>query len=345
MVQVIDGVAVESIANRFNQEAAGYELQHGTPWPGMLIDREHFKHQTDKETTAYGWLMRLENRGGKLFGEIRWSNTGRAAVDGGDYRFFSTEYDADDLQVLNRGSKPARVRPLRLAGLTLTNDPGNKGGKPITNRESSASEPTGDDTRTAADEALVIANRIKRETGCSFDLAWNQVQLSQPALFNRMAAQPAPRVPQTAIAVLTNREQHAIRFAADRLQTIATNRARAARIPFDIAWQQVCRDFPDVNAKAHGRVFNRAQIEGVSESDWKAANSRADKVYSMLEDEATSGVDRGTFVTDAQLRGVFKRAIDRAMRDENMTRREAFDQIKEAEPIFWARAMLDFELL
>ncbi len=52
------------------------------------------------------------------------------AVDGGDYRFFSTEYDPADLEKLQN----RQVRPLRLDGLTLTNDPNNKGGKPITNR-------------------------------------------------------------------------------------------------------------------------------------------------------------------------------------------------------------------
>lgn len=134
VVQVIDETAITSIVNRFNTEADAYEPKHSSPWPGMLIDHEHFKHQADKESVAYGWLMRLENRAGKPFGQIRWTNTGKPAVDGGDYRFFSSEYDAKDLQVLNRGKKPLRVRPLRLDGLTLTNDSNNKGGKAITNR-------------------------------------------------------------------------------------------------------------------------------------------------------------------------------------------------------------------
>jgi hypothetical protein len=55
-------------------------------------------------------------------------------VDGGDYRFFSTEYDPSDLKVLNPGISN-RARPSKLDGLTLTNDPNNKGGKPITNRQ------------------------------------------------------------------------------------------------------------------------------------------------------------------------------------------------------------------
>ncbi len=135
VLQVVDDTAVASIVNRFNQEADDYAAKFGSPFPGMLIDHEHFKHQADKETVAYGWLMRLQNREGVPFGQIRWTNTGRPAIDGGDYRFFSSEYDPRDLQVLNRDAKPLRVRPLRLDGLTLTNDPNNKGGAPITNRD------------------------------------------------------------------------------------------------------------------------------------------------------------------------------------------------------------------
>jgi hypothetical protein len=135
VLQIVDDTAVASIVNRFNQEADAYAAKFGSPFPGMLIDHEHFKHQADKETVAYGWLMRLQNRQGVPFGQIRWTNTGRPAIDGGDYRFFSSEYDPRDLQILNRDAKPLRVRPLRLDGLTLTNDPNNKGGAPITNRD------------------------------------------------------------------------------------------------------------------------------------------------------------------------------------------------------------------
>lgn len=130
LVQVLDQTAAESIVNRFNADAEAGQLPHGHE---MLIDHEHFKHDAGKETTAYGWLAKLTNRTDGIYGQIRWTKTGQAAVDGGDYRFFSTEYDKRDLAVLNDG-KPRRVRPLRLDGLTLTNDPNNKGGRPITNR-------------------------------------------------------------------------------------------------------------------------------------------------------------------------------------------------------------------
>ena len=128
LVQVIDSAACAAIAGRFNAEAAA------PGFAGMLIDHEHFKHDENKETVAYGWLTELQERPDGLYGQIRWTRTGREAVDGGDYRFFSTEYDPADLKILNRGESPQRVRPMRLDGLTLTNANNNKGQKPITNR-------------------------------------------------------------------------------------------------------------------------------------------------------------------------------------------------------------------
>jgi hypothetical protein len=128
IVQVVDDVACASIAERFNAEAAA------PGFAGMLIDHEHFKHDQDKETVAYGWLSGLQNREDGIYGQIRWTDTGKKSVDGGDYRFFSTEYDPRDLTILNRNESPQRVRPMRLDGLTLTNANNNKGQKPITNR-------------------------------------------------------------------------------------------------------------------------------------------------------------------------------------------------------------------
>lgn len=141
VLQRIDAQAVDSIVKTFNTEAEGYQAQHGVAWPGMVIDIEHFKHEPNQESRAYGWLMKMENRNGIPFGQIRWTGTGKAAVDGGDYRFFSTEYRPPGWQNVGKvdaeGDRKGKqiLRPTRLAGLTLTNMPNNKGGSPITNRE------------------------------------------------------------------------------------------------------------------------------------------------------------------------------------------------------------------
>ncbi len=129
VVQIVDDEACAAIAAAFNREA------RAPGFPGMLIDIEHFKYNEEKETRSYGWLMALQNRADGLYGQIRWTGTGQKAVDDGDYRFFSTEYDPAKMTVLNKGSNPKQVRPTELAGLTLTNVNNNKGQKPITNRE------------------------------------------------------------------------------------------------------------------------------------------------------------------------------------------------------------------
>jgi phage I-like protein len=159
LVQVIDPEAVGTIVNRFNGAADAGQLSHGSE---MLIDHEHFSHDPDKETTAYGWLGKLQGRADGIYGQIRWTNTGKPAVDGGDFRFFSTEYDPEKLAIVNRDKK--RVRPLELVGLTLTNRPNNRGGKPITNTLSQ----TGTDPHASGNQAAnqrkqtmkLIANRL-----------------------------------------------------------------------------------------------------------------------------------------------------------------------------------------
>jgi hypothetical protein len=127
--QVIDDTACAAIVNRFNADADAGKLPQGHE---LLIDHEHFKDQADKETIAYGWLQRAQARADGIYGRIRWTAVGQSAVDGGGYRFFSSEYDPKDIVAL--GGTPPRIRPMRLDGLTLTNMPNNKGGKPITNR-------------------------------------------------------------------------------------------------------------------------------------------------------------------------------------------------------------------
>jgi phage I-like protein len=156
VVQVIDDAACAAIANRFNEDADAGKLSHGRE---MLIDHEHFKHDQDKETRAYGWLTRLQNRSDGLYGQIRWTGTGKQAVENGDYRFFSTEYDPADLQILNDG-KLRRVRPIRLDGLTLTNEPNNRGQRPITNRAGAEIMPG--DFDKDVEQALVIMNRAEQ---------------------------------------------------------------------------------------------------------------------------------------------------------------------------------------
>jgi hypothetical protein len=222
VVQVIDGAAVDSIVNNFNREADAQ-----SNYPGMLIDIDHFKHDDDKETRAYGWLMRLRNNHGVLEGQIRWTTSGREAVDGGDYRYFSTEYAKDDMQTIGN-SKPPRVRPLRLDGLTLTNMPNNQGASPITNRILNRQLNSPSDMKTTLEapeiteqanpgQAKLLAQQLAATTGRSFSDCWNSVRNSHPGLFGLESRE-----------TLANRQQSESNARAE--SALVRNRSHAASL-------------------------------------------------------------------------------------------------------------------
>jgi hypothetical protein len=198
VIQLITPEAGASIVEKFNAAAAAGTLPQGHE---LLIDHEHFKDDIGKESIAYGWLQELETRADGIYGRIRWTGIGQTAVDGGEYRYFSTEYDPEDL--VNLGGDPPRVRPMRLAGLTLTNMPNNKGGKPITNRGDG--EPAAAVTSQGACRAFgLVVNRKRATLKCSFDHAWNLASKEEPALFaamhNRQLRTDAAPAVQRAVA-------------------------------------------------------------------------------------------------------------------------------------------------
>lgn len=141
ILEIVDDQSVASIVSAFNRMVEEYPAKYGTEFPGILIDRDHLSHDESKETAADGWLMGVQNREGELYGKIDWTSRGKLAVDGKDYRFFSTEYPPEGLEILNREGDRLCVRPVALSGLSLTNRPNNVGARPITNRMSPDADP------------------------------------------------------------------------------------------------------------------------------------------------------------------------------------------------------------
>src|SRR6185312_16209200 len=203
VIQVIDEEAMRSIVDRFNADAAAGTLRHGNE---LLIDHEHFSDQLDKESRAYGWLVDLQAREDGIYGRVRWSKTGKEAVDGGDYRFFSTEYAPNDCvecqvasgvekaaaeqgqsngemgqdaSLATRHSTMLRVRPLRLDGLTLTNMNNNRGQKPITNRDPNGSA---DQPPTEIKRMNTVANQL----GLAADVSEESILAEVTRLMNRV---------------------------------------------------------------------------------------------------------------------------------------------------------------
>ena len=206
VVQVIDDKACKSIVNRFNADAQAGRLPHGRE---MLIDHEHFQHDPKQETAAYGWANKLrvspDGSGFEVFNP--WTATGQEAVDGGTYRFTSTEYQGtvgDVFEEVPAGEIPAEVRnryqgfkflrPLRLTGLSLTNANNNKGQKAITitNRRSMDAPAAAvtvwnrQQKENSAAVLRVMAQDEQKKHGGTFDAAWRRVCNRCPEIVRRL---------------------------------------------------------------------------------------------------------------------------------------------------------------
>lgn len=119
VVQVVDAEALQALANSYAGD--------------LLLDFDHESSDPSKRTTAAGWIDGVEARADGLWGHVRWSSAGEAALANGEYRFVSPVWDVDEL-----GGK--RVRPVRLLEAGLTNKPNLKNLKPISNRQHDAGE-------------------------------------------------------------------------------------------------------------------------------------------------------------------------------------------------------------
>lgn len=209
-VQVIDDAALQSICNRFSEEAADPNFA------GMLVDPDHLSHDLDNPTEALAWARELAIRNGELHARLELTDTGAAAVAGKRYKFFSTEYDASRLEDLGGG----RVRPLRLSGLAFTNRPNNRGAKPISNRDAATPPPTNENETIdmqsiaeklgldpAASEADILQAIAALQTQCA-DMQNRCAAEAADKVMNRLGERvPEAARPQWREQLIANREQ------------------------------------------------------------------------------------------------------------------------------------------
>ncbi len=146
VVQVLDDVACWKMAAAFEVEAAA------SNFAGLLIDFDHFSLDVGQKSEAAGWIMALEARESGLWAQIRWSDTGEAAVRGGRYRFLSPVWSRSDCVDLGEG----KVRPVRLLNAAVTNDPNLKGLVPLSNR--------GQQAEVGGQEKQEQTSNIERQT-------------------------------------------------------------------------------------------------------------------------------------------------------------------------------------
>jgi phage I-like protein len=139
ITQVLNRETAEVIAAKFRATAAQPNF------PGMLVDFDHFSHDEDKGTRAAGWIEEVEARDDGLWGRVKFSASGKTALEGGDYRLFSPV-----LGFAPRDYKEGeRVAPVVLLRGALTNDPRFKGMLPVSNRDQSLSASENQTTHNA----------------------------------------------------------------------------------------------------------------------------------------------------------------------------------------------------
>ena len=201
VVQVIDARAVAALSARSPEERVN-----------ILVDYDHFSYQQNKSSEAAGWIEELNGRDTGLWGRIRWTPEGEAAVRSGRYRFVSPVWLARDCEEVageaggeelgggvancNPVARPGRrVRPLRLDSAGLTNNPNLKGMEPLSNRAVEGIEPP-----LAADEeekTNTLTREVKRkgtmtqvmtELGLGAEAAEEAVVAAVQALKNRASA-------------------------------------------------------------------------------------------------------------------------------------------------------------
>lgn len=172
VTQVLDRAALERMANAFKGEA--------------MVDYEHFSHEKDKATTAAGWITGLTLREDGLYAAVRWSNSGKAAVQGGDYRYISPEFEG--VEDAGKG----RVRPTLLTGAGLTNRPNLKTLKPLSNKEfqSDGGDPASIQPTKGND---TMSKLINKALGLADDAAEQSTAEAVAALKNRASTAESER--------------------------------------------------------------------------------------------------------------------------------------------------------
>ena len=372
-MQVLDDAALDSILANI----AADRSRLGDKWPGIYAGREHFIYEDDQDSAALAWFKDFEKRADGIWArDDGLTPLGREAITNGSYKFTSFSANLSETQKLD-GNK---VRVLKLDTIGFTNQANGKELlTPITNRGTNApgraSVPASRNPFVAPPhvghavyDAVVglVVPRLKNDSK-GYDMAHARVSVQNCDLCapsyalqdttrnfhlltnrveNRAGLSPARAVARSAddIAALTRRFLPKFSNAPAAMRFDCLSRAADVLAQSGVP-ERLCNH---TLSTARVRDTREAphQAHDVSKSDWKAANAASADVLALLDEQATRPIDRGEILENApasQVRGVFKGAIERLMREQGLDRRQAFDRLKADEPIFWTLAMLSFE--
>ena len=255
--QVLDTEGAAEMVNRFKADS------EKPNFPGLLVDFDHFSDDAGKPSEAAGWLTDVQNRGDGLWGKIRWSDTGEAAVKGGRYRLVSPVFARDGAVPLpNAAGVEAkhgpRLRPTRLLKVALTNDPNLKGMVPLTNRAQTAdSKPQHTETKHMTKIATLF--------GLSADASEDALHAEATKIINRATTAEA-----RAVTLETeNKTMLSLQVDADlerfsnRYKPEAKDKIKAQLLSNRAATIELLESIPEVKVEgaASGNILNRAQAK------------------------------------------------------------------------------------
>ena len=223
VTQVIDEAACSQMVSAFETVKNSSDN-----FPGLLIDFDHFSLDAAKHSEAAGWITDLKfispisvdqcesvvnsltpsHSPAGLFAQIRWTDTGEAAVKGGRYRFLSPVWAKSDCEDLGND----RLRPVRLLNAAVTNDPNLKGILPLSNRSGEAPQASGLKPKASSSfDFSPLGNNTNKETRMQpvIDALLNKLNLpadtAQDAIITAIENMAAP----DDVAALTNRAETA----------------------------------------------------------------------------------------------------------------------------------------
>jgi hypothetical protein len=299
--QVVTADDLAKIANRVQTWAAepGFD--------GLLVDFDHESADRNKSTRAAAWVLNAERRAdGKLWGQLRLSAAGRAALEGGDFRHFSPVLGFEPRDY----AEGEEAHPVALLGGAFTNQPTFRGMLPLSNRADALGAPLSPVTTTTMKKELVIALLA--------------------ALGHSVAADASPEVIDAAVIEATSK---AGTKAADMAAT--TNRLKK------LEEEQIERDLDAHGLKGQAReqakgFLTKNREEGLA---FIAALSGGDVNYARTHNREQAKPPLGEAKSAEEATAQFEAKVTDYKTRNRCTYQQAHDAVRGAEPALYARSI------
>ncbi|MES2706390.1 MAG: phage protease [Verrucomicrobiota bacterium] len=248
--------------------------------PELLIDRDHHSGDKDKTTDAMGWLTDLRVENDRLLARAKWSEDGERMLTGGAYRYCSvvldTDYEAGQPESAgaSRGNR-ARVTPLYLSSVALTNIPAIGGLKPISNRAPSPAPITEKPTAETMDLSK-LATELKLPAATTLE----DITVEVIRVNNRLAAADKATTDETLTRLKNRIPAGQEQFFRDGL---TANRAPTLALLESLPEQGAQEPAPTARVHNRGTAGAKTAPPGIKEGEGDAPDMKAQQDKHLLE--------------------------------------------------------------